>query len=89
MVTRMMGPLNVMGMGKNTYTLLTELASYPLTVLWALQQAAKSCLSAGLSSPEDMTSLVIHVVGAELPFECIEAMSQAACSIIKFACLRF
>ena len=70
LVTRMLGPMAAMSLGKEALTLLTELASYPLTVLWGIQQAAQSALANGMKAPQDLKSLVIHVVGAEIPFEC-------------------
>ena len=69
-MTRMLGPMAAMSLGKEALTLLTELASYPLTVLWGIQQAAQSALANGMKAPQDLKSLVIHVVGAEIPFEC-------------------
>ena len=67
----MLGPMGAMVMGKESFTMLSELASYPLTVLYGIQQAAAAVASsADLKSVEERTSLVVHVVGAELAFDC-------------------
>ncbi len=55
---------------KQQMTLLTEMASYPLTVLWALQEAARE--TPDIPDIHQRQSLVIHVVGAEVAFECNE-----------------
>lgn len=68
LVLRMVGAMGAFAMGRNSLTLLTEFASYPLTVLWGLQEAAK--LTDGIPHLGDRKSLVVHIVGAELPFEC-------------------
>jgi hypothetical protein len=68
LVLRMVGAMGAFAMGRNSLTLLTEFASYPLTVLWGLQEAAK--LTDGITHLGDRKSLVVHIVGAELPFEC-------------------
>lgn len=65
---RMVGPVVALEMGRNAFTVLTEYASYPLTVLWGLQEAAKA--AKGIAQLKDRKSLVVHIVGAELPFEC-------------------
>lgn len=65
---RMMSPMAAMAMGRESLTMLTEFASYPLTILWALQEATK--VAPKMPQLADRTSLVIHIVGAELPFEC-------------------
>ncbi|KAI9557473.1 hypothetical protein GHT06_017301 [Daphnia sinensis] len=68
LVLRMVGAMGAFAMGRNSLTLLTEFASYPLTVVWGLQEAAK--LTDGIPLLSDRKSLVVHIVGAELPFEC-------------------
>ena len=64
----MLGPTGAMAMGRESFTMLTEFASYPLTIMWAIQEAAK--VGAGIPQLGDRTSLIVHIVGAELPFEC-------------------
>lgn len=67
----MMGPAAVMAMGKVKLTMLTELATYPLSILWGLQEASKAAAVQGEIPPvHSRKSLVIHVVGAEIAFEC-------------------
>lgn len=75
---RMVGPTGAMAMGRESLTMLTEFASYPLTVLWGIQEAAK--VAAGIPQLGARTSLVIHIVGAELPFEC--TLSQISPEVI-------
>jgi len=71
LVMKMMGPAAVMAMGKVKLTMLTELATYPLSILWAIQEASKAPTTNGRIVPiRDRKSLVIHVVGAEIAFEC-------------------
>ena len=65
---KMVGAMGAFAMGRNSLTLLTEFASYPLTVLWGIQEAAK--VADGIPQLGDRKSLVVHIVGAELPFEC-------------------
>ena len=65
---KMVGAMGAFAMGRNSLTLLTEFASYPLTVLWGIQEAAK--VAEGIPQLGDRKSLVVHIVGAELPFEC-------------------
>lgn len=64
----MIGAMGAFAMGRNSLTLLTEFASYPLTILWGLQEAAK--VTDGIPQLADRKSLIVHIVGAELPFEC-------------------
>jgi len=71
LVVRMMGPAAVMAMGKIKLTMLTELATYPLSILWGLQEASKAAAAQGEIAPiSSRKSLVVHVVGAEIAFEC-------------------
>jgi len=71
LVTKMMGPAAVMSMGKVKLTMLTELATYPLSILWGLHEASKAAVAKGQITPlGSRKSLVIHIVGAEAAFEC-------------------
>ena len=65
---RMIGAVGAMAMGPNSLAALTEFASYPLTIAWSLQEIAK--VAQGIPHLAERKSLVVHIVGAELPFEC-------------------
>ena len=69
---RMIGVGGALASGKLGLATLTEFASYPMTIVWALQEAAKVAQQREPKIPplEERKSLIIHIVGAELPFEC-------------------
>lgn len=70
---RMIGAVGAMAMGRNSLTALTEFASYPLSIVWSLQEIAKAVQ--GIPQLAERKSLVVHIVGAELPFECKQTRS--------------
>ncbi|KAK2718309.1 hypothetical protein QYM36_005573 [Artemia franciscana] len=74
LVTKMLGPKRSSNYDNATFSCLTEFASYPLTVIYAIQ-ALEKVISKGKgtfkpTAINSLNSIVIHVVGAELIFEC-------------------
>jgi len=66
LVVSMLGPVKAYGMGNIELAVLSEFASYPLTLLYALQNIPVT-EAAHISR---QTELTVHVVGAEFSAEC-------------------